>query len=228
MNVGLIVAAGQSRRFDPGEKQFIILAGRPLLAYAVEAFCAAGLVDEIVVVTREQDVQRCRDDVVARYGAAKPVTVVPGGAERTLSVAAGLAVCPGGTELVWVHDGARPLVTGELIDAMVPAIDGYDGVILAAPVTDTIKVVESGVILKTPAREYLWRAQTPQLFHYSRLKAAVDEALANGYMATDEAAAVERAGGRVAVFPNETDNLKVTTEADLRLAELLLERRTRS
>lgn len=222
MNVGLIVAAGNSVRFLPGDKQFTLLAGRPVLAYSIDAFNRAESIDMIILVVRAEDQRRCQAEIVGPAALDKPVSVVAGGADRQQSVAAGLRACPRGVDLVFVHDGARPLITPEQIDAMAANLGGNDGLVLAARAYDTIKQVEDGIIKKTIPREEIWQAQTPQLFRYATLEQAHKIAEPDAFVATDDSALVEQIGGRVAIFPNDQDNLKVTTAADLRRAEWIL------
>jgi len=228
MNVALIVAAGNSSRFGPGDKQFTALAGRPMLTYSLDAFIGAVSVDTIVIAVRAEDRPRCRADIVGSDAPAKPVSIVAGGEDRQKSVAAGLKACPRGVDLVFVHDGARPLITSAQIDALAGNLDGFDGLVLAATEPDTMKQVEDGIIKRTIPRGEVWRAQTPQLFRHEILAQAHKIAAKAGFAATDDSALVELMGGRIAIWPNDQDNLKVTTAIDLKVAEqILLERRSR-
>ena len=162
------------------------------------------------------------EDQVTRPG----VAVVTGGATRSESVAAAIERVR--SEIVVIHDAARPLVSPELIQAVVDALrtnSAVDGVIAATPVTDTIKRVEGHAIVATEDRSALWAAQTPQAFRAAALRAAIAAAGEDAATATDEATLIEWAGGVVAVEPAPASNLKVTTPADLRIAELLLSSR---
>jgi 2-C-methyl-D-erythritol 4-phosphate cytidylyltransferase len=164
------------------------------------------------------------DELAALAPPGLEVEIVAGGATRSDSVAAALALAT--TELVAVHDAARPLVTAELIDALVAALGrsrGAAGVIAAAPITDTVKRVgEDRAIERTEDRERLWAAQTPQVFRTELIREA-HASDPGGAVATDDATLIERIGGTVLVEPVRAPNLKVTTAADLALAELLLE-----
>ena len=222
MNVGLIVAAGSSQRFDNGNKQFALLAGRPLLSYSLSAFIEAECVDAIVLVMAESDVDRGREEIVKPIAGLKDITIVKGAGSRQRSVAAGLSVCPEDTVLVWVHDGARPLVRSAQIEEMLTKLKGYDGVILASPVVDTVKLVKETVVTETIPREHVWLAQTPQLFHFPVLLEAHLRAKDQGILATDDSALIERRGKGVAILTNKQENLKVTTDQDLLAAERLL------
>lgn len=214
----MIAAAGSGQRLGAGgPKAFVDLAGRPMLEWSLDAFRAAGTIAEIVVAAPPG-----HDGEVAEEG----VAAVAGGEHRSESVANALALC--GEELIVVHDAARPLVTPGLIDAIVEELAGEQdaaGVIAATPVTDTIKQAdEEGRVERTLDRSGLWAVQTPQAFRADALR----EALADPDSfpaASDDAMLVERRGGRVVIHSTETDNIKVTTPFDLRIAELLLRER---
>jgi 2-C-methyl-D-erythritol 4-phosphate cytidylyltransferase len=214
----VIAAAGSGQRLGAGgPKAFVELAGRPMLEWSLDAFRAADTVTEIVVAAPPG--QR---DAVASQG----VVAVDGGEHRSESVANALALC--GQEFVAVHDAARPLVSPELIDAMVEelaAAEDAAAVIAATPVTDTIKrVAAEGQVERTLDRSGLWAVQTPQVFRADALRAALadPDSLA---AASDDAMLVERQGGLVVVHSASPDNIKVTTPLDLRVAELLLRER---
>jgi 2-C-methyl-D-erythritol 4-phosphate cytidylyltransferase len=146
---------------------------------------------------------------------AEPPDLVPGGATRSESVRNALDAAPEASVVV-VHDAARPLVTVELVRRCLDALEGCDGVIAAIPVTDTVKVVEDGSVIRTPDRGRLWAAQTPQVFRADVLRRA------SGAEATDDASLVEALGGRVRVVEGAPENFKVTTPLDVRVAEMLL------
>jgi len=214
----VIAAAGSGQRLGAGgPKAFVELAGRSLLEWSLDAFRAAITVTEIVVAAPPD-----QDEAVTSQG----IVAVAGGENRSESVANALALC--GEELVAVHDAARPLVTPELIDAIVEELaadENAAAVIAATPVTDTIKQVgDQGQVERTLDRSGLWAVQTPQVFRADALRAA----LADPHSlpeASDDAMLVERQGGRVVVHSTSPDNIKVTTPFDLRVAELLLRER---
>ena len=207
------------------------VAGRPMIEWSIEAFRACGSVRSIVVAAPPGHV----GDL-----AGHDLAVVPGGATRSQSVANALEAV--GTAYVAIHDAARPLLTPELVEALVADLDAHEdaaGVIAAAPVTDTIKrAVERSSpelstsevsnpalkILTTEDRAQLWRAQTPQVFRTDALRGAL-AAAERPEEATDEAMLIEAAGGTVLIHPVAEQNLKVTTPLDLRVAELLLAER---
>ncbi|MDQ2629864.1 MAG: 2-C-methyl-D-erythritol 4-phosphate cytidylyltransferase [Actinomycetota bacterium] len=213
----VIAAAGSGERLGAGgPKAFVPLAGRLMLEWSLDAFRACGSVGAIVVAAppgHEGDVDA--DDDLA---------VVAGGATRAQSVANALEAVE--TDYVAIHDAARPLLTPELVEALVADLDAEPeaaGVIAAAPVTDTIK--RGGrVIEATEDRSQLWAAQTPQVFRADALREAL-VAAERPEEATDEAMLVEQAGGTVLIHPVEGQNLKVTTPLDLQVAELLLQPR---
>lgn len=215
--VALIVAAGCGERLGAdGPKALVELAGRTLLQWSVDALRAVSAIEEIVIALPA--------------GADAPVGTngVRGGRVRSESVRLALAAAAGGRgqeELVLVHDAARPLLSAQLAQATIGALEAderIDAVIAAAPMTDTVKRVTDGVVSETLDRSELWAVQTPQVFRRTALERALDvsdEVLAQ---ATDDAWLIERAGGRVGVVESSRENLKVTTPLDLAVAEMLL------
>jgi len=229
----VVAAAGYGVRLDSGlPKQYVPLLGIPMIQRTLGALSACDAVRALVVVVNSQDVEYCQEEIKLER-IAKVVRVTAGGDERPLSVRNGLrALAETGTyDLVGVHDGARPLVTCEEINKAVQALGGdpaLDGVVVAVPSIDTIKVVdESGLITSTPERRFLWRAQTPQIFRRQALMDAYDvpEDALRG--ATDDASLVEARGGRLAVVEGSPENFKVTSRVDLRHAEQILAERRR-
>ncbi len=215
MAVALLVAAGRGERLGTGgPKAFVMLGGRPMLQWSIDALSAVDEVDRIVVA-------------LPPGVPAPPGTVgVAGGAARSQSVRAALRAA-GDTDVVVVHDAARPLVTPEIVrdclDAL--AVHGCDGAIAAAPVTDTIKESRGQEVVRTLDRSCLWAIQTPQVFTRAALERALDCADEDLAAATDDASLVESGGGTVRLVPASRDNMKVTTPLDLRVAELLLAER---
>jgi len=193
-----------------------------MLAWCLEALAASGAVTHLVIVAPAGWEGEARRAVPSGLPAA---AVVPGGATRARSVARGLAAVPDGVERVLVHDAARPLLRATDVRAVLDGLDGHDGALAAAPLADTLKrVAEDGTVTGTPDRAGLWRAQTPQAFRTGVLRRAVARAEGEGGLdaATDCSALVTAAGGRVAVVALTAENLKVTTPADLALADLVL------
>jgi 2-C-methyl-D-erythritol 4-phosphate cytidylyltransferase len=214
----VIAAAGSGQRLGAGgPKAFVELAGRPMLDWSLDAFRAARTIAEIVVAAPPG-----QEDALSGQG----VLAVAGGEYRSESVANALALC--GEQIVVVHDAARPLITPELIDAMVEELAAEEdvaAVIAGTPVTDTIKQVGSeGRVERTLDRSGLWAVQTPQVFSAETLRKALadPDSLPE---ASDDAMLVERQGGRVVIHSTSPDNIKVTTSLDLQVAELLLRER---
>lgn len=224
MTWALVPAAGSGRRFG-GEvpKQYLQAAGRPLIEHALDALLSHPAVDGVVVALAAGDARW--PGWTQRHG--KPVVACAGGGERADSVLAALHALPADVaddELLLVHDAARPNLRAADITALIETARACgDGAILAAPVRDTLKRTDgAGRIADTEPRDGLWRALTPQAFRRDLLLRALRHARAQGLVVTDEAMAVERLGLHPALVEGREDNLKVTTPADLALAEFLL------
>jgi 2-C-methyl-D-erythritol 4-phosphate cytidylyltransferase len=208
-------------------KQYLPLAGIPLLARTLQALRASGRVDHLILVVPPGDEARCRTGILEPFGLHADA-VVPGGADRQASVFAGLSRVPEGSDLVLVHDGARPCIPADVIRAAVRAASEAGAAVVAVPVADTIKVAgPDGSVLETPERGRLWAAQTPQVFRPALLREAHLRALRDGFRSTDDSALVERLGHPVRLVPGSPENLKITTAADLALAEFILQARPR-
>ena len=221
-NTGAVIAAaGSSSRMGGVDKIFALLEGRAVLAHSVAAFEAHPRVGAAVVVLHPDSVERGRD-LAREMGWSKVAGVVAGGGRRQDSVAAGLDALPNECHWVLVHDGARPCVTGDVIDRGIDAAEACGVAVAATPVKDTIKVVDAGgVVVETPDRAALWAVQTPQVFRLDLLRAAY---AGNDTDVTDDAALVEQMGHAVKVFQGSYDNIKVTTPEDLDVAAALLRR----
>ena len=214
----IIAAAGSGRRFGEGDKLFAPLAGRPLIAHSLMAFEVCRLIDTVVLVLAEEHLERgCQ--LVDAAGFDKVAVICAGGPRRQDSVRLGLEAL-GECRWVVVHDGARPLVTAALIEAGLAAAAETGAAIAAVPLADTLKeAADDGLVRRTLDRRNLWAAQTPQVIDYELLREAHRQAEGE---VTDDAALVEALGRRVKVFPGSPRNLKVTTPADLALAQALL------
>ena len=221
----LVAAAGSSTRMGGINKLLQPLDGVPVLVRTLTALQRAGRIDEIVVAAREEDVveisRLCRT-----YGITKCAKVVRGGESRTHSVLLAALEARPDAELLAVQDGARPLVTPELIDEKAEAAARTAAAAPAVPVKDTVKVVRAdGTVDRTLDRDALRAVQTPQIFEASILKAALQSALEAGAAVTDDCSAVERLGKRVYLVEGDEENLKITTPVDLLLAEAILKDR---
>ena len=223
--ISAIIPAGGSGKRMGGRtpKQFLSLGNEPLLAHALRAFERAPSVTEVILVVPEAERDRALAEVVERYGLKKVTKVVPGGVTRQDSVRHGLREVDGRSDMVVVHDGVRPFVTEELIEASIDAARKHGGAIVAVPMKDTLKEVNvGGHILRTIDRAGFWLAQTPQTFTRALLTDAYRKADADDFHGTDEASLVEHLGQPVAVVQGRWDNIKVTTAEDLIMAEAIL------
>ena len=216
----VIVAAGSASRMGGIDKVMAPLGGEPMILRTVRAFEDCEAVKEIVIVTRE-DLMGPIAELCS--GFTKIRSVVQGGSSRQESVKLGLLAFSKEVRLAAVHDGARPLVSGELIDKVIRAALSYGAAAPAIPVKDTIKVFEGGFIAVTPDRSTLRAVQTPQVMDRDLLLGALEKAEQEGTALTDDCSAVEHIGMRVRLVEGEERNLKVTTPLDLKIAELLLE-----
>ena len=216
----VIVAAGSATRMGGIDKVMADLGGEPMIVRTVRAFQNCDAIASIVIVTRE-DLIRPISDLCQDM--KKVAAVVAGGKSRQESVHLGLNALPKGTKLAAVHDGARPLVSWQVIDRVVRAANTYGAAAPAIPVKDTIKVVEGRLVKETPDRSSLMAVQTPQVFDFDLLRGALRKAEEDGAQVTDDCSAVERTGMRIKIVEGDERNLKVTTPMDLKIAELLLE-----
>ncbi len=215
--VGAIIAAGgSSERMGGIDKMFALLGGKPVLARVISVFQGCAAIDQVVVALSQQNLERGRR-LVAEPGWSK-VSVCPGGERRQDSVLNGLSQLTGCGWVV-IHDGARPLVTVDLIERGLEAATETGAAIAAVPVTDTIKVAgDDQFVQGTPPRQNLWAVQTPQVFRFDIITQAYRQAK---YEVTDDATLVERSGYKVKIYMGSYDNIKVTTPDDLALAEVL-------
>ncbi len=204
-------------------KAFVPLGGRPLLHYSLRAIAALDAIGE-AVVTVPAGMERHARAEVKRAAVEIPVKLVAGGAERQDSVRIALELTSAESEVVVVHDAARPFATPALFAACIDATRRADGAIAAIAVADTLKRIDGRTITATVARQGLWQAQTPQAFRRAALVEAHDRAMRERCTATDDAELVERCGGRVEVVESSATNLKITTPADLEIAAALAAR----
>jgi 2-C-methyl-D-erythritol 4-phosphate cytidylyltransferase len=214
----IIAAAGKGERMGDADKLLAPLGGKPLLLQTVRAFQKCALVDEIVLVVSGEKETMCRKLISGKEW-SKVSEVCLGGRRRQDSVAAGLKLL-GKCDWVVIHDGARPLVTEELIERGLEAARETGAAAAAVPVKDTIKLVgEEGIVNQTPPRQNLWAVQTPQVFRADIINEAYLRANDD---VTDDASLVEQLGYKVKLYPGSYDNIKITTPDDLALAEVLL------
>ncbi len=222
---GIIVAGGEGLRMNAGvRKQYLMLSGLPILTRTIRTFAASADIAEIVLVVPEADFAYCRQHVLAAHASGKPVHLIAGGPHRQASVRNGLAAVSEAEATVLIHDGVRPFVSSKHIRECVDMAEKKGACSLGLPVSDTVKqVAASGEVEHTLDRHALWLAQTPQAFDLTEICRAHAEAQKTGFCGTDDASLIERCGGRVHMIAGSPWNVKITTPADLKLAELILQ-----
>lgn len=229
----IILAGGSGERFGrPGGKQLVEIAGKPLLTWSTEAFDAVGDVGLIVIVCPKERQNEYLKMAIDPYPFVTPIVMAPSGSIRQESAYLGLEAVPDDFEFVVIHDGARPLISPEMILHTINTVKGNldaDGAVVAHPAVDTLKVVEDGVIAGTPDRRVFWNAQTPQVFRLGIYRRAQASALADGFVGTDDSSLIERLGGQVLVVEGKRDNIKLTVPEDFVMIasaiEIMLEQR---
>src|SRR5207253_4848 len=223
-----MASAPESKGKKPvASKQFTELGGTPILIHTLRKFAASPRVTEILVALRKDEIPGFRERLQSEGPHEKRVELVEGGEHRQQSVANALAaVSAENDDIVLVHDAVRPFVTPEIIEEVIRGAEKFGAAIAGLPAVDTIKKVErtadGALITATIPREHVVMAQTPQGFRYQVLKKAFDEAVADGFIGTDEASLVERSGHEVAVVMGSPRNIKITAPADMELAEFYL------
>jgi len=230
MTTAIILSAGSGKRMRSDvKKQYMMLGDHPVIYYSLRAF-QESFADEIVLVVSPGDEDYCRSEIVEKYSFDKVKKIVPGGKERYDSVQAGLKASSD-SDYIFIHDGARPFITGEVLDRCLDEVKKYDAVVAAVPSKDTVKLVdEDGFIKETLNRDYLWNMQTPQVFKgslikncYDKLLQSADELIDKGIAITDDTMAVEYFSDvKVRPVMGSYDNIKITTPEDLTLGEVIL------
>lgn len=216
----VIVAAGSASRMGGIDKVMAPLKDEPMILHTVRAFQNCDAIKEIVIVTRQDLILPITD---LCKGMDKVKAVVAGGSSRQESVNLGLNALSEKMQLAAVQDGARPLVTWQLIDRVVRAANSYGAAAPVIPVKDTIKVTDAALVISTPDRSTLRAVQTPQVFDFDLLRAAMKKVQTDGLEVTDDCSAVEQLGFKVKIVEGDERNLKVTTPFDLKIAEMLME-----
>lgn len=214
----IILAGGTGERFGKeGGKQLVEIGGKSILTWSVEAFDAVGDIGLIVIVCPAERQGEYLSKAVDPFSFATPIVVAAAGSTRQESAFSGLELVPEEFEYVVMHDGARPLISADLIAHTIATLKGNidaDGAVVAHPAIDTLKVVENGVIVGTPDRSVFWNAQTPQVFRAGIYRRAHASALSDGFVGTDDSSLIERLGGRVLVVEGKRDNIKLTVPED--------------
>ena len=228
----VVLAAGTGSRMKSDvAKQFMLLKGYPLIYYSLKAMEDSSIIDDCILVTGESDVAYVQREIVEKYGFRKVVAVIHGGKERYHSVNNALEVIrqgglqnPNQDGFVFIHDGARPLLTEQILKDTYEAVSTCHACVTATPSKDTVKLVdEQGYAVETPERRRVWNVQTPQVFDYDLLRGALEKAVLEKAVITDDCSAVENMGMSVKIVEGEERNLKITTPVDLKLARLWLE-----
>lgn len=232
----IVLSAGTGKRMKSDiPKQYMLLDGKPVIYYSLKAFQESP-VSQIVLVCGKNDIAYCTKEIVQKYNLTKVSAIVTGGKERYHSVYEGLKAIRG-AEYVLIHDGARPMVDGEIIDRMIEGVRKEQACVAAMPVKDTIKLADrNGYVEHTPDRSLLWQIQTPQAFSYPLIKSAYETILDEGrrqdagiddsVMITDDAMAAELVTGRkVRLIEGSYKNIKITTPEDIGVAEFFLQSR---
>lgn len=221
----IVLAAGQGKRMHSKiQKQFLEIGGKPILYYSMECFQKSPLIQDIILVTGEDMISYCQSEIVEKYGFTKVCKVTAGGKERYDSVYAGLLCCQD-TDYVYIHDGARPFVTEEMIQRGYEAVKRTNACVMGMPSKDTVKLANpSGYIKETPDRKIVWNIQTPQIFSYDLIRGAY-ESIRKKDMSnvTDDAMVVEQeTGTKILLVEGSYQNIKITTPEDLAVAEAFL------
>ena len=214
----IILAGGTGERFGKeGGKQLVEIGGKPILTWSVEAFDAVGDIGLIVIVCPAERQGEYLSKAVDPFSFATPIVVAAAGSTRQESAFSGLELVPEEFEYVVMHDGARPLISADLIAHTIATLKGNidaDGAVVAHPAIDTLKGVEHGVSVGTPDRRVFWNAPTPQVFRAGIYRRAHASALSDGFVGTDDSSLIERLGGRVLVVEGKRDNIKLTVPED--------------
>lgn len=226
----VVLAGGRGKRMNTDTaKQYLLLSGKPILYYSLKAF-EDSFIDEIILVTGKGEISYCQTEIVEKYGFSKVSRIVEGGRERYHSVAAGLNAVSD-CDYVFIHDGARPFVTREILERAYEGVAAYQAVVVAMPVKDTIKIADKdGFAVQTPNRSSVYMMQTPQVFSFSSIKKGYEELLQKetelleqGIQITDDAMVMETFGNyRIKFVEGSYQNIKITTPEDLKIAETLL------
>ncbi len=230
-NAAVVLAGGSGKRMHADvPKQYMTLCGHPLLYYSLHAF-EESFIDEIILVTAAGEEEHCRETIVERYGFDKVRAIVPGGKERYHSVMQGLKAVSTDADYIFIHDGARPFITQEILERVLGDVQEKQACVVGMPVKDTIKIADAqGFVADTPKRASVWQVQTPQVFAadlirraYGELEKEEADLLARGVEITDDAMIVELlTKQKVFLTQGNYENIKITTPEDMKYAEWLM------
>ena len=226
-STAIVLAAGQGKRMNSKvQKQFLLIKGKPVLYYSLSCFQKSREIEEIIVVTGKESINFCKQEIIETYGFSKVKAVIAGGKERYDSVYAGLRACEN-CDYVFIHDGARPFLTDDIIIRGKEAVLAYCACVTGMPSKDTIKIAdENGMVVSTPRRSLVWNIQTPQIFSYTAIREAYEEARQQSMEdITDDAMVMERFGNlKIKLVEGSYENIKITTPEDILVAEKILEK----
>lgn len=221
----IVLAAGQGKRMHSRiQKQFLKIGGKPVLYYSLHCFQESPLIQDIILVTGEEMISHCEQEIVKKYGFSKVRKVTAGGKERYDSVYAGLLCCQD-TDYVYIHDGARPFITEEMVQRGYETVKRTNACVMGMPSKDTVKLADSsGYIKETPDRKIVWNIQTPQIFLYDLIRGAYESIRKKDMTGvTDDAMVVEQeTGTKILLVEGSYQNIKITTPEDLAIAEAFL------
>ena len=221
----IVLAAGLGIRMHSKiQKQFLEIGGKPVLYYSLHCFQESPLIRDIILVTGEEMISYCEQEIVKKYGFSKVRKVTAGGKERYDSVYAGLLCCQD-TDYVYIHDGARPFITEEMVQRGYEAVKRNNACVMGMPSKDTVKLADSsGYVKETPDRKIVWNIQTPQIFSYDLIRGAYESIRKKDMTGvTDDAMVVEQeTGTKILLVEGSYQNIKITTPEDLAIAEAFL------
>lgn len=230
-NIAIVLAAGSGKRMQSDvKKQYMELLGKPVLYYCMNVFENSDLIDEIILVTSNEDISYCKEEIIAKYGFTKVTAIVTGGKERYDSVMNGLEAIDK-CDCVLIHDGARPFVNEEMLIRLTDSVNECKTAVAAMPSKDTVKIVDDdNIVISTPNRNTVWNIQTPQAFDfllikdaYAKMKSSKQELETKGIKITDDAMVCENfSSAKVRLVEGSYKNIKITTPEDMMLAEMYL------
>jgi len=224
--VALIAAAGKGKRMNARiSKPFIPVSGKPILAYTIEKFERCRLIDKIYLIVSREEKELCSRNIILKYNFSKVQELIDGGETRQDSIYNGLKALDKDTDIVVIHDGARPLIEETIIQDSIETAQKYGAAITAIPIKDTVKKCGKDFFInKTLNREEIWRAQTPQTFKYDLILPAYHKAYKDKCLTTDDAAIIERYGHKIKLIIGSEENIKITTPFDIIVAENFLKK----
>jgi len=224
--VAIIVAGGIGKRMTTNiAKQYLLLGGIPILSHTLLKFEKVSSINDVILVVPPGDREYVQHSIVEKFNLSKVRSIQEGGRQRQDSVRNGLAMVEDAKGIVLIHDGARPFITTDLIELSIERVEKTGALVVGMPAIDTVKSVEGGNWIKeTLQRDFLWFAQTPQVFRADIIKKAYEKAYAEGFYGTDDAEVVERMGITVEMMRGSSANIKITTPEDLVLGEFLMDK----